>query len=62
MNLFMGVNATRDFSMTFLHDDTCPFLLSNRLGTTGRTGGQDTHGAVQGSNQVTFDPTGWCVT
>ena len=30
-------------------------------GTTGRDGGQDTHGAVQSSYQVTFDPTGWCV-
>jgi len=36
------------------------FLSSDGDCTTGRDGGQDSHGAHQGSYQVTDQSTGWC--
>ena len=62
VEVLVRVDAARDALDVFSHAGIClPSLLRVMDRTTGRDGGQDTHGAGQGSYQVTFArPVGAC--
>jgi len=55
VDVLVGVHPADDNLRFAWHAGTCPPSLNGWDGTTGRDGGQDSHGADQDSYQVTSD-------